>query len=182
MSTKTLLTNEDLWRIVSDGSRYELYRGELVPMTPVSLQHGRVVIRFGRVLDEFVQRNGLGAVCTEVGFHLFQEPDTTWAPDIAFIAQSRVPQGSAAEKFVDFAPDLAVEVLSPWDTVTETTRKVETDLTAGVPLVWVVDPGTQRVTVYRSLQAVKVLTPDQELDGGDVLQGFRLKVSEIFAI
>jgi len=182
MSTKTLLTNEDLWKIVANGSRYELYRGELLPMTPVGLEHGRIVIRFGRLLDQYVQKNSLGAVCTEVGFHLFQKPDTTWAPDIAFIAQSRLPQGTAAEKFVEFPPDLAVEVLSPWDTVTEITRKVEDYLTAGVGLVWVVDPGTQRVTVYRSLQDVKVLTPDQELDGEDVLPGFRIKVSDTFAV
>lgn len=182
MSTKTLLTNEDLWKIVADGSRYELYRGELVPMTPVGLEHGRIVVRLVALLDSHVRKNGLGAVCTEVGFHLFQVPDTTWAPDIAFIAQSRLPKGTAAEKFVDFAPDLAVEVLSPWNTVTEMTRKIETYLSAGVPLVWVVDPGTQRVTVYRSLQDVKVLTPDQELDGADVLPGFRIKASEIFAV
>ena len=182
MSTKALLTNEDLVRIVADGSRYELYRGELVPMTPVGLEHGRIVIRFGQRLNQYVEANRLGAVGTEVGFHLSQNPHTTLAPDIAFIAQSRVPQGSAAEKFVEFEPDLAVEVLSPWDTATEITRKIEVYLKAGVRLVWIVDPGTQRVTDYRSLQDVKVLTPDQELDGGDVLPGFRIKVSEIFSV
>ena len=182
MSTKILLTSEDLWKIVANGSRYELYRGELVPMTPVGLEHGRIVIRFGRLLDQHVQKNLLGTVGTEVGFHLLENPDTTVAPDIAFIEQSRLPRGEAAKKFVEFAPDLAVEVLSPWDTATDITRKIEIYLNAGVRLVWVVDPGTQRVTVYRSLQDVKVLTPDQELDGAGVLPGFRVKVSEIFAI
>lgn len=182
MSTKALLTSEDLWKIVADGSRYELYRGELVPMTPVGLEHGRIVIRFGRLLDEYAAKSRLGTVCTEVGFHLLEKPDTTVAPDIAFIEQSRVPQGSAAEKFVEFAPDLAVEVLSPWDTATEMTRKIEVYLKAGVRLVWIVDPGTQRVTVYRSLQDVKVLTPDQELDGADVLPGFRITVADIFGV
>jgi Uma2 family endonuclease len=182
MSTKALLTSEDLWKIVADGSRYELYRGELVPMTPVGFEHGKIVIRFGRLLDEYVEKNRLGAVGTEVGFHLLEKPDTTLAPDIAFIEQGRIPQGSAAQKFVEFAPDLAVEVLSPWDTATEITRKIEVYLTAGVRLVWIVDPGTQRVSVYRSLQDVKVLTPPEELEGGDVLPGFQIKVSEIFAI
>jgi Uma2 family endonuclease len=120
-------------------------------------------------------------VGTEVGFHLSQNPDTTVAPDIAFIAQSRLPQGEAAKKFVEFAPDLAVEVLSPSDTATDITRKIEIYLNASVRLVWIVDPGTQRVTVYRSLQDVKVLTPDDELDGADVLPDFRIKVAEIFA-
>lgn len=180
MSTKTLLTSEDLWRILADGKRYELWRGELVPMTPVGYQHGRIVIGFGQSLNQYVKANRLGAVCTEVGFRLFQRPDTVWAPDIVFIAQSRLPQGSAVEKFVEFPPDLAVEVVSPYDTATEITRKVEDYLTAGVRLVWIIDPGTQRVTVYRSLQDVKVLTPEQELDGAEVIPGFRIKLAEIF--
>src|SRR4051812_28163143 len=99
MNTKTLLTSEDLWRIVADGSRYELYRGELVQMTPVGFEHGRIVVRFARVLDQYAAANGLGAIGTEVGFRLFHNPDVTLAPDIAFIQKSRVPTGKAAEKF-----------------------------------------------------------------------------------
>jgi Uma2 family endonuclease len=182
MSTKTVLTSEDLWKLVADGSRYELSRGELVPMTPVRLQHGQIVIRFGRRLDEYVEERRLGTVCTEVGFVLTRDPDTVRAPDLAFISQSRLPQGAAVDEFVEGAPDLAVEVLSPGDTVSETLRKVREYLGAGVPLVWVVDPATQTVTVYRSLEDVRVLTPDQELDGGDVLPGFRIAVKEIFAV
>ncbi|MBI3895109.1 MAG: Uma2 family endonuclease [Acidobacteria bacterium] len=53
---------------------------------------------------------------------------------------------------------------------------------AGVPLVWVVDPATQTVTVYCSLQEIKMLSADQELEGGEVLPGFRVRVAEIFAI
>jgi len=84
--------------------------------------------------------------------------------------------------FADFPPDLAVEVLSPEDTASEVTRKVEEYLAAGVPLVWVADPATQTVTVYRSLQDVKVLTSGQDLDASPVLPGFRASIAEIFAI
>ena len=182
MSTKTLLTSEDLWKIVADGSRYELSGGELVPMTPVGWRHGSIVIRLGRWLDQHVDQKGLGVVSTEVGFRLTRNPDTVRAPDVAFVARSRIPKGSLPEKFVDFPPDLAVEVLSPEDTASEVLRKVEEYLAAGVRLVWVVDPATQRVTIYRSLQDVKILTTEQELDGGAVLPGFRAKVAELFAI
>lgn len=175
-----MLSSQDLWRIVADGGRYELYRGELIPMTPVGLEHGRVVARLVRILDEYVSRNRLGAVCTEVGFELFRDPDITLAPDIAFIETSRLPTGAAAKTFVPFPPDLAVEVLSPSDTATETMRKIETYLNAGVQLVWVVDPGTQRVAVYRSLRDVKVLTPEHDLDAEEIIPGFRTKVSAIF--
>jgi Uma2 family endonuclease len=181
MSTKTLLTSEDLWKIVADGSRYELSHGELVPMIPIGIRHGQIVIRFGRRLDQYVQEKDLGIVCTEVGFRLTMNPDTVRAPDIAFIATRRFPEGRIPEKFADFPPDLAVEVLSPSDTVSELLRKIEEYFRAGVPLVWVVDPATQTVTVYRSLQNVKILSTDEELDGDGVLPGFRVKVGGVFA-
>ena len=182
MATKTLLTAEDLWKLVADGSRYELSRGELIPMPPVHFQHGKIVIRFGRILDQFVEQHRLGAVGTEIGFRLARNPDTLRAPDIAFVAQSREPQGAAAFKFAEIAPDLAVEVLSPEDSASDVLKKIEEYLAAGVHLVWIADPATQTVSVYRSLDDVRVLTAGQELDGGDVLPGFRTRIKDIFAV
>jgi len=181
METKTILTIEDFSKLVADGSRYELSNGELVPMTPVHFKHGKIVVRLARKLDQFAEERGLGAVGTEIGFRLSRNPDTLRAPDIAFVAKSREPQGDAALKFAELAPDLAVEVLSPDDSASDVLKKIEEYLAAGVRLVWVADPATQTVSVYRSLDDVHVLTADQELDGGDVLPGFRVKIADIFA-
>ena len=180
MSTKTLLTSEDLWRIVADGSRYELSKGELQPMTPIGIQHGAVVGNLQLLLGTHVKKNRLGLVGPEIGFRLSRDPDTVRAPDVAFIAKNRLPQGGVPKKFADFPPDLAVEVLSPEDKASEIQKKVEEYLAAGVPLVWVVDPANQKVTVYRSLQEVKILSVEQELEGGDVLPGFRINIAPIF--
>ncbi len=182
MSTKTLLTSEDLWKIVADGSRYELSQGEMIPMTPVGIRHGVVVMNLGGLLRNHVAGKNLGAVCTEVGFRLGRNPDTVRAPDVAFIAKGRFPVEEIPEKFADFPPDLAVEVLSPEDTASELLRKVEEYLAAGVPLIWVVDPATRTATVYRSLQNVRILSSSEELNGEEVIPGFRCKVSELFAV
>ena len=182
MSTKTLLTSDDLWKIVADGSRYELSKGELVLMTPVGIRHAAVVNNLGRFLGDFVKHHNLGLVGPEIGFKLAHNPDTLRAPDVAFIAKQRYEKTGVTAMFADFPPDLAVEVLSPEDTASEVTRKVEEYLAAGVPLVWVADPATQTVTVYRSLQDVKVLTSGQDLDASPVLPGFRASIAEIFAI
>ena len=181
MSTKTLLTADDLWKKVADGSRYELSKGELLPMTPVGWRHGEIVIRLGRMLQQHAEENSLGGVGTEVGFRLARDPDTVRAPDIAFVARNRMPQGAAAERFAELAPDLAVEVLSPEDTASEIQRKVEEYLAAGARLVWIVDPSNQRVTTYRSLQDIKILSVEQQLDGGDILPGFTVQIAQIFA-
>jgi Uma2 family endonuclease len=101
---------------------------------------------------------------------------------VAFIAKDRLPKEGVPKKFAEFPPDLAVEVLSPDDKASDITKKVEEYLAAGVPLVWIVDPATQTVTVYHSLQDVRILTADQELDGEPVIPGFRTKITAIFAI
>ena len=183
MSTKTLLTSDDLWKIVADGSRYELSRGELVPMTPVGIRHAAVVSNLDRMLGTYVKEKGLGMVGPEGGFRLAKDPDTLRAPDVAFISKERLEKaGGIPEKFADFPPDLAVEMLSPEDTVSEVQKKVEEYLAGGVPLVWVVDPANQKVTVYRSLEDIRILSADQELDAGEVIPGFRCKIAEIFAL
>lgn len=151
-------------------------------MTPVGMEHGGVVINLGRLLSAYARENRLGLVGTEIGFRLHRDPDTVRAPDIAFVARDRLPTEGIPKKFADFPPNLAVEVVSPEDTASEVLKKVEEYLAAGVGLVWVVDPGTRTVTVYRSLQDVKILTADQALDGGDELPGFRVEVAEIFAL
>ena len=182
MSTKPLLTAEGLWKIVADGSRYELSKGELLPMTPVGIRHSAIVVKLCRLLGAYVEEKDLGVLGTEGGFRLRRNPDTLRAPDIAFIAKDRLPPEGIPEAFANFPPDLAVEVLSPEDTASEIARKVDEYLAAGVPLVWVVDPSIQKVTVYRSLQDIKVLSAHEELDGGEVLPGFHVKVEAIFAL
>lgn len=51
---------------------------------------------------------------------------------------------------------------------------------AGMPLVWVVDPGQQRVEVWNDDQPVQVISAGGVLEGGDVLPGFQLPLSDIF--
>lgn len=182
MSTKTLLTSDDLWRMVADGSRYELSKGELLPMTPVGVRHAIVVNNVGRVLGEFVGQNSLGIVGPEIGFKLRRNPDTLRAPDMAFISRARYEAQGIPDKFAEYPPDMAVEVLSPEDTMSDVLRKVEEYLSAGVGLVWVADPATETVSVYHSLAEVSVLTAGQEIDGGTVLPGFRVSVAELFRV
>jgi Uma2 family endonuclease len=182
MSTKTLLTADDLWKIVANGSRYELSRGELVPMTPVGIPHSVIVVRLAKLLSTYVDEKRLGVVGTEGGFKLHRNPDTLRAPDIAFISRKRLESEGIPKAFAEFPPDLAVEVLSPDDTASEMARKVDEYLSGGVPLIWVVDPSLWQVTVYRSLQDIKIHSAHEELDGGEILPGFRVKVADIFVL
>ena len=79
------------------------------------------------------------------------------------------------------APDLAVEVLSPSDRMADAMSKVTMYLQAGVRLVWLIDPATLTVTIFRQDAAPKMVSEGDTLDGGDVLPGFSVPVAEIFA-
>jgi Uma2 family endonuclease len=117
----------------------------------------------------------------ETGFLLEQDPDTVRAPDVAFVRRERIQKAGTVEGYWIGAPDLAVEVLSPSDTVRRIEGKVAEWLESGSRLVWVVSPKMHTVTVYRSLTEIVVLTEKDTLDGGDVVPGFQIPIAEIFA-
>ena len=130
----------------------------------------------------FAEKEGLGEIVTaDTGFVLARGPDTLRGPDVAFVAKGRVPSATDDSFAFEGAPDLAVEVVSPSNRPSEIHAKVADYLAAGTRLVWVVDPDPERrtITVYESLLAPRVLGADEEIDGADVLPGFRSRVSEL---
>jgi Uma2 family endonuclease len=174
-----LLTIEEFERLPDDGWRMELVRGQVVREPPTGFDHGDVAFEIGFLLRSFVKEHGLGKVVgTDSGFVLFDDPPTVRAPDVAFVREERL--AFDRERFAPFAPDLAVEVLSPSNTMSEIHDKVLDYLDAGTRLVWVVDPASRTVTVYRSRDDIRLLRADDEIGGADVLPGFRCRVSELF--
>jgi Uma2 family endonuclease len=177
-----LMTAEQLMRLPSQGKRYELKRGELLMMTPAGALHGRVAMALGALLHVYASQHNLGQVCAaETGFKIHSDPDTVRAPDVAFVAQERIPPTGVPRGYWELAPDLVVEVVSPNDSAAEVQDKIEEWLNAGVRRVWVVYPDTQTIQIYHSLKEVTVLKPGDKLDGEDVLPGFSCAVKEIFA-
>lgn len=181
MATTTLMTVEDLARIGDHEGRYDLIRGEPIRMAPAGWPHGKISLRIGRALLDHVEHERLGEVCgAETGFVLARDPDVVLAPDAAFVRADRLPPEEEQEGFLPLAPDLAVEVVSPSDSSDYVTDKVMEYLDAGTSLVWLVQPRRRIVTVYTPDRIGRVHGEEDELDGGDVLPGFRLPVAEIF--
>ena len=176
--SSTIITAEELLRRPDDGFRYELVHGELRQMTPSGYPHGVIVVNVTAPLHHHVRTHRLGQICAaETGFRIGRDPDTVRAPDVAFVRHAR--QGEPSEGFYEGAPDLAVEVLSPSDTVFEVEEKVAQWLRSGCSIVWVVNPRQRSVAVHTA-EGVRVLTEAGTLDGGDLLPGFVLPVGEIF--
>jgi Uma2 family endonuclease len=176
-------TEDDLLRISTDSShRYALVRGELIIMSPAGFRHGELAMHLGARLWVYAEDHKLGIVCTaETGFKLESNPDTVLAPDAAFVRQERLPAGKLPVKYFPGPPDLAVEVVSPNDSASEVSEKVQAWLSFGTRLVWVVEPQTQTVAVYRPDGSAQVLGVDDTLRGKDVLPGFQYELNRLFA-
>ena len=178
---RSLMTAEELFELPDDGYCYELVDGDLVRMTPAGGEHGVVTARVGHVLQEYIDTHGGGVCCgAETGFILRRTPDVVRAPDAAFVSGERVPKSGIPKSYWPFAPDLAVEVPSPNDRFSDVHLKIAEYFAAGTRLVWIVEPATRRVHVYRSLHDVQVVEEDDELIGDDVLPGFRCAVKRLF--
>jgi Uma2 family endonuclease len=136
---------------------------------------------FGSVIRDFVRANGLGftfdSSCT---FQCFpRNPGSVRKPDVSFVRRGRFPNDRIPRGHVRIPPDLAVEVVSPNDEWYEVERKLEDYLSAGVPLIWVVNPDVRTVHVYQSDGTVRRLRDADELTGEPVLPGFRVRLADL---
>jgi Uma2 family endonuclease len=173
-----LMTVEEFWELYA-GQLYELVQGRVIEMTPAGFSHGAVTRRIGSLLGAFVDAQGLGEVVgAETGFWL--DPHTLRGADCAFIPTNKVQSLTEPEKYVPFAPDLAVEVVSPHDTASAIRDKVNQYRTAGTRLIWVIYPALRKVDVYLPDGTAQEVDADRMLDGGDVLPGLKIAVTDLF--
>ncbi len=177
------MTVEEFWRLCADGKPRELVRGEAREKMPVNLDHGRLALWMGAQLMNYqahIQRY-LGEVVTETGF-VIRYPDgraSVRAPDVAFIRKERLPE-PYPNAFLEIAPDLAIEIVSPNDSYSEVRDKVDELLQAGTAVVWVIDPQGRRVEVYQPNQPIQVLHEGDTLSCEALLPGFSLPVTVLF--
>jgi Uma2 family endonuclease len=179
MSPTRSVTAEELLHM-GEGRR-ELIRGEVFELTPTGARHGRIQIRIGRLLDEFLERSGLGhVVSSETGFVLAVDPDTVRAPDVAVIQAERFAAHREETGFLHLVPDLAVEVVSPRDTFADVEAKARMWLDHGAGTVWVVEPDSRRVLVYEPGRDRRDVGSDESIELPDLLPGFSETVSRFF--
>ncbi|MEX0784972.1 MAG: Uma2 family endonuclease [Dehalococcoidia bacterium] len=183
-ATKTL-TAEEFYQLPDppEGGKMELVCGRVVTHMPVGGEHGSIALSVGSDLRSFVREHGLGLAGVEVGFRLFEVPDTVRAPDAHFVRADRLFDGRMPKSFYPGYPDLAIEVVSPDDRDTEIQEKVDDYLLGGTPRVWVVRPERQSVTVHTPDGVARTLRGDDTLtsaDAGFDVEGFALPVARIF--
>ncbi len=155
--------------------RFELIEGEIieVPSNPYS---SGVASQFIIELGIFARGKNLGYITGEQGGYMVT--GARLAPDVAFISRARQTE-LPTQGYNPIAPDLAIEVISPTDDDDDIDKKVKLYIKAGV-LLWVVYPKRREVEVFAPGRQKQIVGTEGELDGGDVLPGFRLPLAEVF--
>ncbi len=175
-----LITGDELLAM-GDVGPCELIDGRIVRMSPTGGEHGWLEIELGRLLGNFVVERRLGwVVGGEVGIYTRRKPDRVRAADVAFVSRSRSPK-RPTKKFLDVAPELVVEVLSPEDRWQDIRPKIEEYFGIGVERVWVVEPENRAVLVYRSPSEARRLGEGDTLEGEGALSGLTLPIASLFS-
>ncbi len=116
----------------------------------------------------------------EAGVRLLRDPETTVGIDVVYVSAEVVVRQTDDTTLIDGVPTLAVEILSPNDTVEDINEKLALYRRAGVPLVWLIDPYDQTVTVYAAGDQPVLFNINQELSAEPHLPGLRVPVSRLF--
>ena len=184
-SATALLTAEEFYELpdAPHGGKMELICGRVVTHMPVGGVHGETAADIVLLLGPFVKAHRLGSIGLEVGFRLARNPDTVRGPDVHFVRRARLASGRMPGGAFAGPPDLAIEIISPWDTQREITEKLAQFQEAGTQRVWVVRPERRTVTVHYSDGATRNFVDGDTLDSNDAgfeVDGFALSVTELF--
>jgi len=165
-----------------DGKRYELHNGVIVEVGTSSRDHTKVGVYIASLLLYFLNTNPLGGEVTGADGTFELDELNTRVPDAAYVSAEKAATLPEDAVFYPFAPDLAVEVKSPSNTVDEMHDVAELYLRSGSRLVWIANYKKRSIKVYRPGQKPIELSGDSVLDGYDVLPGPKIRVADIFKV
>lgn len=188
-SLPKLMTTEEFLALPDDGVERWLINGEVrqwgggKPVTVRNWVHSAVMMSLGACLKAWrdQQPPPRGRVIGgEAGIRLSRNPDVTVGVDVGYVSAEVMARQSGKSTLIEGVPFLAVEILSPNDTQEEIDTKIETYLSAGVALVWLINPQQRTATVYQPHALPEFVNANEDLDGGNVLPGFRVRFGELF--
>jgi Uma2 family endonuclease len=176
---KPRLTAEQFERL-EDTKGLELVDGRLEEKA-VGGESSFVNNMIGTSLGEFVKAQRLGWVFdSECSYQCFPDrPRTVRKPDVSFIRFGRLPGEVLPKGHIRIRPDLVVEVLSPKDLWYRVEKKLDEYLSVNIPVIWVVNPQSRTIRVYRPEGTVTRLRDISELTGDPVLPGFRVRIADL---
>jgi len=176
-----VLSRQDWNRLAQEGG-VEFVGGQILEK-PVSIESSRIGATINRLLGNEAAKSKVADVFdSSLGYKVFpEEPEKFRKPDVSLIRVEKLAGISPASGFSRVPADLAVEVISPGDAAYDVFEKVEEYLQHGFGILWVVQPNTRSVLVYRSDGSTTLLHERDQITGESALPTFRCEVSEFFA-
>jgi Uma2 family endonuclease len=169
-------------RMPDEGRLYELVDGKLVEKRMSDLAQ-LVANNLNDELVVWAKQSAAGRSFVEATFQCFpDDPGRVRRPDVAFVSRDRLANYQWGHGHIMIAPDLAVEVVSPNDTVSELDRKVGEYFQAGVRHVWVINPEQQTVRIHRRPGDLSELVGGADLIDEPLLRGFRCPLTTLFLV
>lgn len=167
---------------VDEQPLYEVVNGQVVELSSMGAYASWVTMELAYLLRAFVGGRGIGTVVMEMLFILDLVRDTRRRPDVAFVSAQKWPPDRPPPETGDWevVPDLAVEVVSPNDLAEKVLAKMREYFRFGVRQVWIVYPLDKEIYIYDSPTHPRVVTADEEWDGGELLPGLKLPMRSLF--
>lgn len=168
---------EDLERPGAPEKFVEIIVGELIEMSPAGYEHNTAAHRIQRLFEDFCEgREGLKYGLDNDGFLLKRDPDSLLSPDASLF---RV-RPRASKLWLEFAPEVAVEVISPSNTQSEIALKRNLFFEAGTEQFWAVDPGKKHITIYHRDGRVLLAQGSELVKCEGILEGLNFNLEDVF--
>ncbi len=171
MITKTNLTLDEFWALPEGETAYELVDGRAIAKVSPKYFHSFLQGALYRLFYAWCKENGIGRVGTKWAVVL-KRNGNDWVPDpdVTYVSYKALPKSWKRNTACPVPCDLAIEIISPGQTMGEFEEKARDYLNAGVRRVWVVDPEGISITVFfadgtRSLYADNTKIIDTLLPG-----------------
>jgi Uma2 family endonuclease len=170
-------SEESINRFLLKHDRYEYVRGRFEKKSMPNAKHSGIATRISGEIFVFLKTHNIGRVYNEAHFQIGEDKRI---PDVAFVEAAKIPATGEPQQFWDFAPDLAIEIVSPTDFYQNVLIKIDDYFAAKVKQVWLINPEKETLTIYFSPKETKVLSKSDALTCEEILPKFSLKLSDIF--
>jgi Uma2 family endonuclease len=182
MSTATKpITLAEFAKYADDG-RYELVDGELLAreMSNKTIRVGGII--YGLLLECSLKTKLGEAQPDGISYRCFSGyPNRVRKPDVSWFSAARWRPELLDTTYIEIAPDLVVEVVSPNDNASKINRKIKQFIEAGSQEAWIVFPEDGQVERRYANGNGRWYSADEEIDAAPLLPGFKWKLSEVLA-
>ncbi len=177
-NTGRIRSEASIRRFLLKNKGYEFVNGKLEKKEMPTAKHSGIATRLSAEIWFYLKKNKIGRVYGDNT--IFQIGANKRIPDVSFVSAEKIPLAGEPFDIWNFAPDLAIEVISPSERHNKVEQKIREYFAAGVKQVWKIVPEFKTLTIYFSMTETKILTEDDAITCEEILPGFSLKLSDIF--